>query len=72
MLRRWEASESGTEVLAGFYLEAMCQIQLAERLAAYFAGRYDWSEDMSERVGPSRVSFEPGGWSVMAGVTLSL
>jgi hypothetical protein len=72
LLKRWEAEESGTEVLPGFYLEAMCQIQLAERLAAYLAGRYDWSEDMSERVGPSRVSFEPGGWSVMAGVTLSL
>jgi hypothetical protein len=72
VLKRWAESESGTEVLAGFYLEAMCQVQLAERLAAYFAGRYDWSEDMSERVGPSRVSFEPGGWSIMAGLTLSL
>jgi hypothetical protein len=72
VLRRWDAGASGTEVLPGFYLEAMAQFQLAERLAAYLGGRYDWSESLSEDVGPSQVRFEPGGWSIMAGLTLSL
>lgn len=68
-LKRWEYDESGTEVLPGFYIEAMAEVRMTDRISAYVAGRYDWSKNMSENIGPSRMRFEPGGWSVMTGVT---
>ena len=72
VIKKWQVDESGTEVLPGFYIEATCEVRLSERLSAYVAGRYDWSDSIQEQVGPSRVSFEPGGWSVMLGLTVTL
>ncbi len=71
-LKRWKADESGTDVLPGFYIETMAQVRITNRVSAYVGGRYDWSEGLREKVGASRVHFEPGGWSVMVGVTVSL
>ena len=68
-LKRWEYDASGTEVLPGFYIETMAEVRMTDRVSAYVGGRYDWSKSMSENIGPSRMRFEPGGWSVMAGVT---
>lgn len=71
-LKQWRTEESGTEVLAGLYVEAVCEIRLTNRLSAYAGGRYDWSDGMSAKVGPSRVKFEPGGWTATVGLTISL
>lgn len=72
LLKRWQAQASGTEVLPGFYVEVAAQTRITERVVLYVAGRYDWSEGFAADVGPSRLEFDPGGWSILLGVTLEL
>ncbi len=67
----WTRHASGTDVLAGFYLESTCQISLSRNVALYVACRYDWSKGMTVGAGPSSFQFDPGGWSVLSGLTVS-
>ena len=71
-IKSWKSSESGTDVLPGFYIETTVQVELTSRISTYVGGRYDWSQGMDEKVGPSHVQFEPGGWTAMLGLTIKL
>ena len=67
----WTRHAAGTDVLAGFYLESTCQVSLSRNVALYVACRYDWSKGMNVGAGPSSFQFDPGGWSVLSGLTIS-
>lgn|GEM_PF-948446 len=67
----WNQHASGTDVMAGFYLESICQVSLSRNVALYLAARYDWSKGMGAGVGPSSFQFDPGGWSALSGLTIS-
>ena len=57
----WEDRSSGTDVLLSFYLQASVGIDLSERVSAQIFGRYDWTEELRESVGPSDFSVDLSG-----------
>jgi hypothetical protein len=65
---RWIEDRNDTDFLPGFYLQGGLAWQISSSWSINGFGRYDWSEELDEPVGPSTLSFDPGGWS--AGVLL--
>lgn len=68
LLREWNDSNSGTEVIPGFYLEAQAELPLSPHWSAYVAGRYDWAGSVDGRLGPSSFDINLSGWTASAGV----
>lgn len=68
VFQRWQDQRHDTEVLPGCYLQGAVSWHITPRVFVSGFGRYDWSEKLEERVGPSTFTFDPGGWS--AGVLL--
>lgn len=71
LLKSYRDDDSGSEVLPGFYLEANANVRLSQRFALFAGGRYDWAGSLDGQVGPSAFSLDLGGWTAMAGVTVS-
>lgn len=72
VLQRFHRESSGMDVLPGFYLEPSVEFGITRRLGLYVSGRYDWARSLHAGVGPSSFDFNPGGWSLMGGLTFSL
>ena len=66
---RWIEDRNDTDFLPGFYLQGGLTWHISSSFSINGFCRYDWSEALDEPVGPSTLSFDPGGWSagVMAG-----
>ena len=65
---RWNEDRNDTDFLPGFYLQGGLAWHISSSWSINGFGRYDWSEELDQPVGPSTLSFDPGGWS--AGVLL--
>jgi hypothetical protein len=68
VLARWHDGSSGTDVLAGFYLQASATYAINDRWSVQAFGRYDWSQALEGEVGGSKFSLDLTGWSVGGGV----
>lgn len=66
--RRWTERRDGLGILPGFYLQGGVSWQITDRIFVSGFGRYDWSRKLEEQLGPTKFSFDPGGWSAGAGV----
>ena len=69
-LARWHDHASGTDVLPGFYLQTSASLAINSAWSAQIFGRYDWSDSLEGRVGPSTFHLDMSGWS--AGFALVL
>jgi hypothetical protein len=70
VIRRFHDSNSGTEVLPGFYLEASAGVSLADNIDLFINGRYDWMGSLSENVGTSKFDLALGGWTAQGGLSV--
>lgn len=68
-LQTWRDSASGTELLFGAYTQGALSCAITQRLSVSAYGRADWSETLEKEVGPSKLTFDPGGWSAGAMVS---
>lgn len=68
LLRRWQDSNSGTDVVPGFYLETAAEFLLAPQWVGYVSGRYDWAGSVDGRLGPSSFDVDLSGWTLGIGV----
>jgi hypothetical protein len=68
LLRSWQDSNSGTDVVPGFYLETAAEVLLAPQWVGYVSGRYDWAGSVDGRLGPSRFDVDLSGWTLGIGV----
>lgn len=59
------------EVLWGLYLQSSLAWRLSETWALHGFARYDWNEDLEDRIGPSSFEVDLSGWSVGAGISLT-
>lgn len=62
--RRWADRASGTEVLPGIFVQTAARVALTSRISFTGFGSFDWSRSLTEEVGPSHFSVDPGGWTV--------
>lgn len=70
-LKYWSNSASGTEYLFGYYVQAEVGIQIYRELHLGLFGRYDWLENISGDLGPSRYEVNPSGGSLGGTVGLN-
>lgn len=68
LLREWHESDSGTDVVPGFYLETSAEVLLAPRWVGYISGRYDWAGSVDGQLGPSSFDVDLSGWTLGLGV----
>lgn len=68
-LQTWRDSASGTDVLLGAYTQGALSCAITDRLSVSAYGRADWSKTLEKEVGPSTLTFDPGGWSAGAMVS---
>jgi hypothetical protein len=68
LLRRWQDSNSGTDVVPGFYLETAAEVLLAPQWVGYVSGRYDWAGSVEGQLGPSSFDVDLSGWTLGLGV----
>lgn len=68
LLYEWHDSNSGTEVVPGFYLETMAEVLLAPHWVGYISGRYDWAGSVNGTLGPSAFAVDLSGWTLGLGV----
>ncbi|HWB02506.1 MAG TPA: hypothetical protein VG796_05730 [Verrucomicrobiales bacterium] len=68
-VREWRDHRSGTDVLPGFFITAAGSRRLNDQWEVSLFGRYDWSKELSEGVGASRFSADPGGCSLGGTIT---
>ncbi|MDD5678287.1 MAG: cell envelope integrity protein TolA [Kiritimatiellae bacterium] len=64
VLQYWNDTSSGTEYLLGYYVQAELGVLLYHQLHLGVFGRYDWLENVSGTVGPSRYEVNPSGGSM--------
>jgi hypothetical protein len=64
VLKYWGDSSSGTECLFGYYVQAEVGLRIYRELHLGVFGRYDWLENVSGNVGPSRYEINPSGGSL--------
>lgn len=72
VVREWNDSQSGTEVLPGAYAQLSAEWQMNELWSLFVMGRYDWSRGLSGSVAGSTFDVDLGGWTVGGGVTRKL
>jgi len=64
VLQYWNDNSSGTECLFGYYVQAEVGVRIYRELHLGVFGRYDWLENVSGNVGPSRYEVNPSGGSL--------
>ncbi|MFH1969444.1 MAG: hypothetical protein ABIJ53_03905 [Verrucomicrobiota bacterium] len=64
VLKYWSDNSSGTECLFGYYVQAEVGVRIYRELHLGIFGRYDWLENVSGNVGPSRYEVNPSGGSM--------
>lgn len=64
VLKRWAERSSGTDVLPGFYVQMAASVPLTRHLSLSGFGYYAWSRTLEARIGPSRFTVDPSGWTV--------
>ena len=64
VLKYWGDSSSGTEYLFGYYVQAEVGVRIYRELHLGVFGRYDWLENVTGSVGPSRYEVNPTGGSM--------
>ncbi|MFA5342777.1 MAG: hypothetical protein WC381_02290 [Kiritimatiellia bacterium] len=64
VLKAWGDTSSGTECLFGYYVQAEVGVRIYRELHLGIFGRYDWLENVSGSVGPSRYEVNPSGGSL--------
>ena len=69
--QQFSENAGGTNFLPGMYLQAGVTVPLTEQLFFSTFGRYDWSQTLEEKIGPSSFTIDPSGWSLscMLGTT---
>ena len=68
-LKSYRESASGTEALAGLYLQSSIEVSLTKHIGLYGSGRYDWAQSFSSGVGPSKFTVDVSGWTLGGGVS---
>ncbi len=71
VLKYWGNSSSGTEYMFGYYVQAEVGVRIYRELHLGVFGRYDWLENVSGNVGPSRYEVNPSGGSLGGTVGLN-
>ena len=71
VLKYWSDSSSGTECMFGYYVQAEVGVRIYRELHLGVFGRYDWLENVSGNVGPSRYEVNPSGGSMGGTVGLN-
>ena len=71
VLKYWSDNSSGTEYLFGYYVQAEVGVRIYRELHLGVFGRYDWLENVSGNVGPSRYEVNPSGGSMGGTVGLN-
>jgi hypothetical protein len=69
-IRKWNDSDNSTEILTGLYAQGGINIPLKENVSLTGFGRYDWSQNSSNKIGPSTLTIDPTGWT--AGVMIGI
>lgn len=70
-LNKWRDRASDKEILPGFYLQGSAGYQVTEAWQLSVFGRYDWSESLEGKVGPSSFSAELSGYTLGGSVTFT-
>jgi hypothetical protein len=68
-LKSWKEQASDNDVSIGFYIEGAVEFMLSKHWSIFANGRYDWADEVSGSVGPSKFSVDLGGWSAAGGLT---
>lgn len=71
VLKYWGDNSSGTEYVFGCYVQAEVGVRIYRELHLGVFGRYDWMENVSGNVGPSRYEVNPSGGSMGGTVGLN-
>ena len=71
VLKYWSDNSSGTECMFGYYVQAEVGVRIYRELHLGVFGRYDWLENVSGNVGPSRYEVNPSGGSMGGTVGLN-
>lgn len=67
-LQTWRDDASGTEVLAGTYVELGSEWRFAKSWSLSAGVRYDWSQKLEGSLGGTEFEVDLGGWTAMLGV----
>jgi hypothetical protein len=70
-LRNWSSDSHKTDVLPGFYLQGSAGYRITDQWMFSAFGRYDWSQSLTGRVGPSAFSADLSGFTLGGAFTFT-
>jgi hypothetical protein len=71
-LQTWDDSTCETDVSVGAFAQGGASLALTERFSAAVMVRYDWTDDVSESVGPATIDADLDGYAVYGMLQFSI